>query len=55
MYKFLVGGNEVEEASLFSVITSDRTRGNGHKVKIKKIEILSEHKMTLLTVKVVKH
>lgn len=33
-YKYLMGESKVDGATLFSVVASDRTKGNGHKLKI---------------------
>jgi len=33
VYKYLKGGCEEEEARLFSVVSSERRRDNGHKLK----------------------
>lgn len=51
-YKYLAEGNKENEASLFSALSTDRTRGNEHKLKH---ETQCEHKKTLLSVQVVKH
>jgi len=32
-YKYLNGGRQEDGARLFSVVPSDRTRGNGHRMK----------------------
>ncbi|GAB0205548.1 hypothetical protein GRJ2_003020400 [Grus japonensis] len=46
VYKYLKGRCKEDTASLFSVVSRDRTRGNGHKLNIEK---------DFVTVKVTKH
>jgi len=40
-YKHLQGGGQEDGARLFSVVPSDRTRGNGHNLKPRKLFLLA--------------
>jgi len=58
VYEYLMGENEHEGASLFSVVPLDRTRGNGHKLKHMKFHLNTRklfYFFFFFTVKVIKY
>jgi len=52
-YKCLQGGCEEDGARLFSVVPSERTRGNGHKLKVRKFCL--NMRKTYFTLSVTEH
>jgi len=53
VYKYPTGGNEDKGARLFSVVSSDKTRGSGHKPKHGRFLLnITKH---FFTVRVIKH
>lgn len=53
VYEYLIEGSEEDGVRFFSVIASDRTRNNEHKLKYRKFHF--HWKKNLFTVRVVKH